>query len=482
MFNVKKSKNNYPKSARTYHFKPRIINSVKIENAIILSADEHIRKAGKVLQENSPWIKVQIFSNPLTASNYHSDSASVILLDDTAMTFVDAEKIRKNNKDVLLVLLSHQDLIHRSPPSVAVKKFPYTAKADLIFAVNKKSFIPQKIINAIVRCAEDKLNIEEYSRERRFIFLIVDDEPRWFSEFLPPLYNIIGQRADVMIARTFEEAMRFIFNVEKPDDIPDNYREQGRGDDIVCLITDIFFPKNNALESDAGRDLVKLIDNLYPRIPIIIASKAKEADDLKDIAFIMPKGDPGSLKTLSDYIHDFTGMGDFVIRDHDGNEFYRIKDIRELLKIMEEAEQSTTKAKKLRQFLQNYGEKDYFSTWLYMHGFRELGDKLRPQRHTGQQLVRVLKQHLQQAIERMERTPLKINGEKVNNLTELLNLLKTADPGKLQYYSDNDIFSNWLDRKGYSELAEQFRPIHGSGSSLTKKLADIVEKWIAKEE
>lgn len=37
--------------------------------------------------------------------------------------------------------------------------------------------------------------------------IIDDDEPRWFSQFLPVLYNIIGQRADVKLTRTYEETM-----------------------------------------------------------------------------------------------------------------------------------------------------------------------------------------------------------------------------------------------------------------------------------
>jgi len=50
--------------------------------------------------------------------------------------------------------------------------------------------------------------------------------------------------------------------------------------------------------------------------------------------------------------------------------------------------------------------------------------------------------------------------------------------GVIQPYSDNDIVSSWLDRKGYPELAEEFRPIHGSGTELSQTLIHVVEKWI----
>ena len=467
------------KQNREYKFVPRIINPVKIENVVIFSADEMVRKASKTLKENMPWLNVYVLSDPGAVSNYYSDKPAVIILDDPAMTFVNTEKLSHNNKDVVCVLLSTYDFIHCSPPAAAKEKFPHTSKADLIFAVNKFDLAPKNIITAVVRCAEDRLNIEKYSTEKRFIFLIVDDEPRWFSQFLPVLYNIIGQRADVMVTRTYEETINFLFGVDDESNIDDErYQFSGHGDNVVCLITDMYFPQNNKLSSNAGKNILKLINKFYPRIPIIIASKAKEGYDYKDFAFILPKGDSGSLQILKGYIHDFTGMGDFFIRSKTGKVLYRIKDVREMYKILLEAEQNTKQAQELRELLEIYGEKDYFSTWLYMHGFRELGDKLRPKRDKGRRLVTVLKRHLLREILQMDYMPLTIDGIKIYNLHDLLNTLRTIDPVKIQQFSDNDIFSTWFDRNSYPELAEEFRPIHGSGDKLKKTLADIIEKWI----
>ncbi len=475
--NRKISKSN--KIHREFKFIPRIINPVKIANAIIFSADEQVRKATAVLKENMPWIKVDVLSDPMSASNYESDQASVLIFDDLAMTLVNAENIRKNNKDVILVLLSSNKTIQCSPPSVAHQKFPYTSKADVVFAINNSEFIPEHIITAIVRCAEDQLNIEKYSRARRFIFLIVDDEPRWFSQFLPVLYNIIGQRADVMITRTYEETLQFLFGVGQESHINnDHYLFHGHGDDVICLITDIFFPKGDDLTCDAGRDLVKLMNKYYPRIPIIIASKAQQANDLRNTAFLMPKGDPGSLQTLKRYIHDFTGMGDFLIRNEFGDEYYRVRNLQDLFQILLRAEKENQEGQVIRELLEWHGQKDHFSTWLYMHGFRELGDELRPRHDRGKRLVTVLKRHIRKEILKMNSTPLIIDGKKIFNLNDLLKLLRSIDPIKIQKFSDNDLFSYWLDRKGYPEMAEEFRPIHGSGPKLKQTLADIVEKWI----
>lgn len=460
-------------------FYPRIINPVKFSRAIIFSAEEEVRKSKQVLVESMPWTEVEIYHDPISVSNYRSDKASVVILDDTALIVVDADKIRENNKDVVLVLLSSNDFISRSPPSIAHEKYPYTAEADLIFAMDREEFLPGHILTSAVRCAEDLLNIRKYSRVRRYIFLIVDDEPRWFSQFLPVLYNIIGQRADVMLARTFEEALKFLFGVEQESEIDaDQYLSAGHGDDVVCLIADIFFPKGNDLNSDAGKDLIRIIAKYYPRIPVIIASKAKEAFELKNKAFILPKGDPGSLQTLQNHIQDFTGLGDFVLQDKKGMELFRVRDIYQLEKLLAEAKRRTNKAQKIRKILEVYAEKDAFSTWLYMHGFRELGDELRPQHGKGTDLIRKLIEPIEKEISRIQSTSLMIGEERVYNLGDLLNALHKVGPEMIQHLSDNDVFSNWLDRKGYPELAEEIRPIHGSGEKLKEALIQSVSKWI----
>jgi hypothetical protein len=464
---------------REYRFIPRIIHPVRMNHVVVFSADAQVREAANVLDESMPWLSAQVLSNPKSVMDYRTEQASVFVLDDTALNIIDADRIRQNNKDAVVVLVSSNPFIHCSPPSAAADKYAYTTKADLVFAIDRGEFAPARILASVVRSAEDLLNIEKYSKAKAYIFLIVDDEPRWFSQFLPLLYNIIGQRADVMITRTYEETLRFLFGVERESDIDrEHYRSSGRGDDVVCVITDIFFPKGTQLDSDAGRDLVRLTRKYYPRYPIIIASKAKEAADLSDVAFILPKGDPGSLDKLRDHILDFTGMGDFLICDHAGQEIYRVKTIHEMHHLLKEAENDDEEGRRLRELLEVYGRNDRFSAWLYMHSYRELADTLRPKRAEGGELVMMLKEHLGMEIEKINHIPLVVDGNKIFSLHDLLRSLETAAPGQIQELSDSDTFSSWLDRKGYPELADELRPIHGSGAGLVEALAEGIARWI----
>jgi hypothetical protein len=467
------------KKVREYQFIPRVINPVRLRRVALFAADAALRESHKILNESLPWLEIEVLADPASALRISSEEPRVFLFDDTALGILDAEMIRRRNPNAVLVLLSFQALVQCSPPQVAVQKYPYTAGADLVFAVSRDEFAPEKILPSVVRAAEDLLNIEKYSRAPRFIFHIVDDEPRWFSQFLPVLYAIIGQRADVKITRTYEESLRFLFGVDDESRIePHKYLARGHGDDVVCLITDIFFPRGDELQSHAGLDLIRLVNTYYPRIPVIIASKAKEALEFKDLGFILPKGDPGSLEKLRDHILNFTGLGDFLVYAHDGRELHRAKNIHGICRVLLDAEMDTPSGRELQEILESYGEKDKFSTWLYMHSHRELGDRLRPRRGRGRQLITMLKRHLRLEIARSETMPLLIDGHKIFNLDELFESLQTLPIARIQPYSDDDIISSWLDRKGYPELAEELRPIHGSGPRLRQTLTEVVGRWI----
>jgi len=467
------------RASREFEFIPRIINPVKMKRALFFAADAQVRESRKVLDEKMPWLKTEVLPDPQSVLAAASGHPSVFLFDDTSLAILEAKKLRARSPDSVFVLLSFQPYIQYAPPQAAWQKYPYAAGADLVFAVNRDAFPPESIILPAVRAAEDLLNIKKHSSVRRFIFHIVDDEPRWFSQFLPVLYAIIGQRADVMITRTYEESLSFLFGVEEESMISAESRlPRGHGDDVVCLITDIFFPKGSELQSGAGRDLIRLVNKRFPRIPVIIASKAKEARELQGLGFILAKGDPGSLEKLKEYILNFTGMGDFLISDDEGRELHRAKNIQEICGILLQAEKDTEEARRLCQILENYGDKDKFSTWLYMHSYREMGDRLRPKRSRGRELITLLKRNLQVEIARLDRTPLAIGGEKILHLPDLLAALRSLPPETIQPYSDNDIISSWLDRRGYPELAEELRPIHGSGTELRQTLVEIVDKWI----
>jgi len=473
-------RNTPPAAAPEAAYYPRIINPVRFSRAVVFAGDEDVRAAAAELAENMPWTRVEVARGPASLARGDDEEAAVFLFDDTGLVVADVDRLRSRGGDTVVVLLSLNDDVHISPPAVARERHPYTSRADLVFAADREDVPPRTIIGPAVRCAEDLLNIRSYSRERRFIFLIVDDEPRWFSQFLPALYGIIGQRADVMIARTFEKALECLFGVDRPSAIDRrNLASRGRGDDIICLITDLYFPRGDDPAGPAGRELVDLVQSAYPRIPIIVASKDRSADDLRGRALILPKGDPGSLQILKDYIQDHTGMGDFVLAAADGRETFRLGDLARMDEFLAEAAEPSKRGARLREALDRSAERDAFSTWFYMHGHARAAEILRPRQDRGLALVRELRRVIAAERALIRTTPFMIGGEPVFELPDLLEVLKRIETSRIQALSDNDVFSNWLEWKGFHGLAEELRPIHGSGERLRELLAGAVEKWIA---
>ena len=462
-----------------YRFWPRSINPIKVGQVVIFSAEKRIRETAGLLVEAMPWLNVEVLREPQAVNEYKTDVPMVFILDDTALPVVDTEVVRINNPGCVIVLLTANTFLQSSAPRPARERFPFSASAELVFAYDSDTCPPHLIVPAAVRAVEDLINIRQSGHIRRFVFLVVDDEPRWVSQFLPVLYNIIGQRAAVMIARTFEETLTFLFGIDDETRIgsPDS-TFTGQGDDVVFLITDLVFPREDELDGNSCRDLIRLITQHYPRIPIVIASKADEAEAFRDDFYILPKGDPGSLTELNDHIHDYSGIGDFLIIDDDNNVLYRITSIHELYDVLCLAEEESTEGLKIRDIFEVYGQRDAFSTWLYMHSYRELGDIIRPDRSQGLQLISFLKEHIEKEIERIERTPLIIGSEHAYTLHDLLRALHSVPVEVIQELADNDVISSWLDWHGYTLLAEEVRPIHRIGENLRKAITTVIDRWI----
>jgi hypothetical protein len=439
----------------------QVVNSRRIEQAFVFATTPKIKSALSSLENSLPWVDAGSINSPGRVYQRLSEEGKpfVLVVDDAGISILDKEKFRLANPGAIVILISSLEFIGCAPPHSALERHPFVSKADIVFYAPESSSVEEcsAIISSAIRCAEDKINIEEGFHKKRSIFLVVDDEPRWYSQFLPVLYRIIGRRADVMVARTHEEAAGIFIQ---------------HGDDIVCLIADVNFTRDGAMGPN-GIALAKITREGFPRIPIIIASKAEIPEDLRDMALLMPKGDEGANKELERYVREFTGLGDFLF--FDGK--------RELLRATNLTELRDRIFMLPARVLEQYAERDYFSTWLYMHAFPELADVIRPVRSTGEELRRILLFAIDRKLEDIFLEPLVFldeNGQavaKASNLEGLVKVVGGLDISVLQFYSDMDGFSTWLMRKGYMKLAEELRPVHGKGEELRERMLEIISKY-----
>lgn len=130
------------KRRRESSFIPRIINPVKVEKAVIFSAETRIRESSQILDENMPWLQTKILYSPQSVSQVKSDRATVFLFDDTALPLVDVEKIRRNNSEAVLVLLSANAYIHCSPRSQQGQNIPTRPTPTLFLPTAQQALFP----------------------------------------------------------------------------------------------------------------------------------------------------------------------------------------------------------------------------------------------------------------------------------------------------------------------------------------------------
>jgi hypothetical protein len=231
------------------------------------------------------------------------------------------------------------------------------------------------------------------------------------------------------------------------------------------------------MAEDAGNLLVAATKASQPRIPIIVASKAERAGALRDVALVIPKGDPETVQVLDQYVHDFTGLGDFL--------FYRGRELWRRVSTLTELRRAVVEAPV--EMLEEYADKDYYSTWLYMHGFRELADRLRGVTARGEELRRLLASSFSEEEMLVDEQELLVTSEaghvlgRARTVQELAGVIQELDAETLVAYADRDVFSMWVMRKGYPRLAARLRPIFGDGEELRQELVRTLARWQADE-
>lgn len=282
-----------------------------------------------------------------------------------------AEVIRDEGLEVPLVVLGY------TPARVA----PW-ARPDRRGAVFD-AFLWQgdaRILLAIVKSVEDRLNAPLDTGLGVPVLLVVEDSIRYASSFLPVVYSEVlnlsravlaeagnrlqrllrvRARPKILLSRTFEEAFR---------DFKD-YRHT-----VMGVISDIEFPRGGETSASAGVEFTEAIRALQPDVPIVLQSSRPENEALArrlGTDFLL-KGAPDFLARLRDTLTERLFFGDFVFRDpRDGSEMRRAADLRSLVEALHTLPDDS---------LAFHAGRNDFSRWLRARAEFGLADTLGPRR------------------------------------------------------------------------------------------------------
>ncbi len=252
-----------------------------------------------------------------------------------------------------------------------------------------------KVFFAMVKLLEDRVNVPNdthiaFTR----VILLVEDNTKYFSRYLPVLYTTILEqtrsliedvgmddrykvlklraRPKVLLATTYEEAKEMV----------DRYRGY-----LLGVISDARFPRNGRMYSRAGYELLKYVRKHLPTLPLILQSyeliNKKLAVELN--ANFIDKNSETLFQDLRHFINYYLGFGHFVYRDKDGNEIAVARSMDEFEDYLKTIPEDS---------LAYHAMKNHFSLWLMARGETRIARIINPLKVSDFNNIRELREFL----------------------------------------------------------------------------------------
>jgi len=221
-----------------------------------------------------------------------------------------------------------------------------------------------RIIIAIIKLVEDRMNVaDDVRRAGVQVILLVEDNIRFYSSFLPMLYTELLRQSQKLVPDGVNLYHKFLrmrarpkillaTDYEQACSIVDKYKAN-----LLGVISDINYARNGRRDPEAGLALTRYIRQMGKDIPILLQStnatfreKAYQAG-----ASFLNKDDPHLIKDLRRFVNEDLGFGDFIFRDANGQEIDRARDLNDLkekLKIIPD------------HVLKYHADRNHFSSWL----------------------------------------------------------------------------------------------------------------------
>lgn len=234
-----------------------------------------------------------------------------------------------------------------------------------------------RLFLAIIKLAEDQLNVANDTEVGgvRSLILIEDSLP-FYSSYLPMLFGELVKQTEALIEEEVNLAQRLTRRRMRPKVLlVSNYEDACRlyeryQDTVLCVISDVRFPRGGALDPQAGIKLLTHIRQHDPVVPLVLqSSDSSYAQTARELgAGFMHKNSPTLLNDLRDFMLESLGFGDFVFRSADGAEVARASDVDGMLEALE-----TVPAESLRY----HASRNHFSNWLLARTEYRLASSLR---------------------------------------------------------------------------------------------------------
>jgi CheY-like chemotaxis protein len=282
------------------------------------------------------------------------------------------QEIKKKVPDLPVVLLSHTSVLPDAQecsldfvnPSGIDRTFLWSGNTDILVA--------------LVKSAEDSMNVEYDTQNAGIrVILFVEDSPLYISTLLPVLYRELVSQTQAVLEEGLNEEHRLLTMRARPKIlVARDYEEANQLYEkyepyILGIISDVRFPKNGKLDSDAGVTFLSKIKKERFDIPLLLTSSEPSNADkaVKIPAFFVDKNSPSLLAEVRSFFLNQLGFGDFVFRKPNGQEIARASNLRALEKNLNEIPEDS--------FVHHSSRND-FSRWFFARTEIMLASKMRP--------------------------------------------------------------------------------------------------------
>ena len=305
-----------------------------------------------------------------------------------------AGELKQEGRSLPFVLLTHfsKEVYRRlalQDTSAIDYMFTWHGNADLIVAIIKLFEDLKNADNDILRVGVQAI-------------LLVEDSVRYYSTYLPELYKLIIKQSAEFLKETLNVQQRKLRKRSRPkillatnlDDAIAMYSKYKSN--LLGVISDVGFtvhkgdsPEDEKL--DAGIDLVKLIREDNPTMPILLqTSQDNLSDDAESLGVgFLRKYSKTLMIQLSEYIRDEFGFGDFVFRDADRVEYGSATNLTELEYMMRNVPDDV---------LVYTTSKNKFSKWFLARGLFTLGTKFKAAKLDHFEDIRAMREYISQQI------------------------------------------------------------------------------------
>ena len=308
--------------------------------------------------------------------------------------FALAEELKQERRSLPFVLLTHfSKEVYRRLAQVDTSAIDYMftwhGNADLIVAIIK-------LFEDLKNADNDILGVGVQA------ILLVEDSVRYYSTYLPEIYKMIIKQSAEFLKETLNPQQRKLRKRSRPkillatnlDDAVAMYSKYKSN--LLGVISDVGFtvhkgdsPEDEKL--DAGLDLVKIIKEDNPTMPILLqTSQDSLSSDAKtlEVGFLR-KYSKTLMIQLSEYIRDEFGFGDFVFRDANRVEYGSATNLKELEYMMRNVPDDV---------LLYTTSKNMFSKWFLARGLFTLGTKFKDAQLSHFENIQSMRDYISQQI------------------------------------------------------------------------------------